>query len=203
MSNPYRYDCGTCINKCDGKSKGKYIFSNDVEFSEFFENHLISKINKAGYFARKTTFSGYPDIEIFEHKEGPIQCYVEVKVQRRSFMKVADMLPESGLLPSETLALNLSDLLRYFEIRKKTNIPIYILWILAERPCVLGEKREMAFFQDVQILEQVYNEYGHKRRFRRKSGIGDVVDGAHKGVVVNYHLSINELEIFSINKIIK
>mgnify|MGYP001426963707 CR=1 FL=1 len=46
MSNPYRYDCGTCINKCDGKSKGKYIFSNDVEFSEFFENHLISKINK-------------------------------------------------------------------------------------------------------------------------------------------------------------
>ena len=32
------------------------------------------------------------------------------------------------------------------------------------------------------------------RRFKRRSGYGDVVNGKHKGVVVNYHFSLNELD---------
>jgi hypothetical protein len=35
-------------------------------------------------------------------------------------------------------------------------------------------------------------------RFRRASGYGDVVNGVHKGVVVNYHFSLEELKPFNI-----
>ncbi len=202
LNNPYRHNCNTCTNKCDGKSKGNYIFSNDVEFSEFFEKRLILKINNSDRFAQKTEIVGYPDVEVFKYKNGPLVCYTEVKAQRRTFMKVAEMLPESDLVASETVALNWSDLNRYFEIGREIDVPIYVLWVLAERPCVLGEKREMAFFQDLKVLEQIYNHYRDKRRFKRRSGFGDVVDGKHKGVVVNYHFSINELKAFTINQII-
>ena len=41
-------------------------------------------------------------------------------------MSVEKILPNSNLIPSETMALNLSDLLRYFDIAKKETIPIYI-----------------------------------------------------------------------------
>ena len=34
-------------------------------------------------------------------------------------MKVKQFLPAGDLIPSETLALNLSDLIRYFEIKTK------------------------------------------------------------------------------------
>jgi len=44
------------------------------------------------------------------------------------------------------------------------------------------------------ILEKIYNTAKDKRRFRRKSGKGDIVDGIHKGVVVNYHFSLKELK---------
>jgi len=42
-------------------------------------------------------------------------------------------------------------------------------------------------------LKDIYARYETKRRFRRKSGTGDVIDDVHKGVVVNYHFSLNEL----------
>jgi hypothetical protein len=42
-------------------------------------------------------------------------------------------------------------------------------------------------------LKTIYQKQLDKRRFRRKSGDGDVVDGVHKGVTVNYHFSLTEL----------
>jgi len=60
----------------------------------------------------------YPDIEILNSSE-EISYFFEIKFQRRTFMSVSKLLPESILLPSETIALNLSDLLRYFEIKKQ------------------------------------------------------------------------------------
>ena len=197
----YKFNCSTCTNRCDGISLGVYKFKNDVEYSEYFENQLIKEIIQSGLFAKKTERKGFPDIEVYDYENGPIRCYIEVKAQRRSFMSVSRILPKSNLVPSETLALNLSDLLRYFEISHLEPTPIYILWVLSERPCIVPIGQYQYYYQSSKILEEIYNHYKDTRRFRRASGYGDVVNGIHKGVVVNYHFSLEELKIFNINDI--
>lgn len=191
----YIFDCSSCPAPCDGISKGVYNFKNDVEFSEHYENLIIDRINKSKkYTASKTTKDGYPDIEIRNSKTNQITSYLEIKVQRRTFMSVEKILPKSGLKPSETLALNLSDLLRYFKIQEETQLPTSILWVLMNRACIVKDGETALFYQSTNILEKIYNTHKDKRRFRRKSGKGDVVNGVHKGVVVNYHFSLKELK---------
>ena len=90
------------------------------------------------------------------------------------------------------MACNLSDLLRYVDIHKQTSDRIFVLWCLENRPCIVEEGKTRYFYEDIENLEQVYLHYGNKRRFRRESGRGDVVNGQHRGVVVNYHFSLNE-----------
>ncbi len=198
---PYRFDCSACKNRCDGKSLGVYQFRNDVEYSAHFENQLIQEIMNFGFFAKKTERDGYPDIEVYEYENGPIRCYIEVKAQRRSFMKVSQLLPNSNLVPSETMALNLSDLLRYFEVAENETVPVYILWVLSERPCIVPNTQHLYFYQRSDILQKIYNHYRDARRYRRASGKGDVVNGQHRGVVVNYHFSLKELIPFNMNDI--
>ena len=195
---PYIYDCTQCQTPCDGVSLGVYNFANDVEFSEHYEHLLIDKFNAQGFCARKTEKDGYPDIEIYD-QNGRLLRYIEVKVQRRAFMRVAYLLPEADLVPSETVALNLSDLVRYFEIARREPVPVFILWVLGERPCIVGNDEPQLFIQNVRQLESIYNHYGDRRRFRRRSGRGDIVNGVHKGVVVNYHFSLQELKPFHID----
>ena len=127
-------------------------------------------------------------------KKMDIQILKYIKAQRRTFMSVEKILPNSDLIPSETMALNLSDLLRYFNIAKRETVPIYILWVLSNRPCAVDNDKVKYFYQKVDILERIYNKYRNIRTFRRKSGVGDVVNGEHKGVVVNYHFSLSELK---------
>lgn len=189
------FNCATCPTPCDGVSKEVYLFANDSSFSEHFENELITHINSSNDFkARKTPVPEFPDVEVLDKKSGALSFYIEVKVQRRTFMSVEKILPESKLIPSETVALNLSDLLRYFELAEQNNLKIYVLWVLLNRPCILGESDKRFFYSDTENLYNVYAKEKDKRRFRRKSGEGDVVDGEHKGVVVNYHFSLNELK---------
>lgn len=109
-------------------------------------------------------------------------------------MSVKRILPYGELEPSETLALNLSDLLRYFNIQNEVRKKIFILWCVENRPCIVPENSTLYFYQDSNVLESIYLHYGDSRRFRRASGFGDVVNGQHKGVVVNYHFSLAELE---------
>jgi len=189
------YDCSACSDRCDGVSKGNYNFKNDVEFSEYYENKIIERINKnPKYFAYKCEKVGYPDIAVKLSETNELYRYIEVKVQRRTFMSVEHILPNANLKPSETLALNLSDLLRYFKIHETDEVPTNILWVLLNRPCILQNAETGFFFQSVEKLKQIYEKQLDKRRFRRKSGAGDVVDGVHKGVVVNYHYSLKELK---------
>ena len=54
---------------------------------------------------------GYPDVEVLNKPTGTV-FYIEIKAQRITFMSVKRILPEGGLELSETLALNLNDLLR-------------------------------------------------------------------------------------------
>ncbi len=171
------------------------MFQNDSAFSEHFEDELIAHINSSNDFkARKTSVPECPDIEVMDKASGSLLFYIEVKVQRRSFMSVEKILPDSKLIPSETIALNLSDLLRYFELAENSKLKIYVLWVLLNRPCILGEKEKRFFYSDTENLQDIYKKVKDTRRFRRKSGEGDVVNGEHKGVVVNYHFSLNELK---------
>jgi len=192
--NPFVKDCNTCKTRCDGKSKGVYIFKNDVIFAEEQEQIIINKINKnPNYFSRKTTEVGYPDVEIF-NKDNKLVSYLEIKAQRRTFMSVEQILPQSNLKPSETLALNLSDLKRYFLIEKQTKIPTSILWVLMNRPCLVETNKTKYYYQKTSKLKKIYLQEKNNRRFRRESGKGDIVNGIHKGVTVNYHFSLNELK---------
>ena len=109
-------------------------------------------------------------------------------------MSVQRLLPQAGLTPSETVALNLSDLQRYFDIYAETHIPISIIWVLQNRPCIVPAGESLYFYQTITELYKIHQKYGNKRTFRRRSGRGDIVDGVHKGVVVNYHFSLNELK---------
>lgn len=196
---PNIFDCNACKTRCDGITVPKFDFEKDVRFSENIENEVINEINKQypNLYAIKTDKSGYPDIEITDRSgNGKPLLFVEIKVQARTFMSIARLLPNSGLFPSETLALNLSDLERYFTINDKEQIPVYIVWCLMHRPCIVGNNatNKLFFHQELTILRQIRNnDKTDSRRFRRASGTGDVVDGVHKGVVVNYHFSINEL----------
>lgn len=191
---PFVYDCTVCHTHCDGISKAVYRFENDTAFSERFEQMIIDKIKAVKNFAAaaKCTEPGYPDI-VVRNEDGTIRHYVEVKVQQRTFMLVKKILPHSLLQPSETVALNLSDLKRYFAIQDQTKIPVSIVWVVLHRPCIIDENSCRFFIQTLDKLKTIYEAYGDKRRFRRRSGEGDVVAGVHKGVTVNYHFSLTEL----------
>lgn len=198
----YNYDCSVCSTRCDGISKGVYDFKNDVEYSEHFEKQIINDIIDMGYYAEKTCKKQYPDIEVYSSKGGELLCYIEVKAQRRTFMSVEKCLPEADLTPSETLALNQSDLEHYIAQSKTEPVPFYIAWVLSNRPCIVEEGKTLSFYNSLNELEKIFNRCGSKRRFKRRSGKGDVVNGEHKGVVVNYHFSLNELKPFDLDEII-
>jgi len=193
------FDCHCCPTPCDGKSKGVYDFEKDVQFSENIENEIIKRINSSysDLFAFKTKKEGYPDIEIISKTSinKPI-AFIEIKVQSRTFMSVEKLLPNSNLKPSETLALNLSDLERYFKVYENEKTPTYILWCLKNRKCINNENTDLYFHQSIIELEKIrINDNLDTRKFKRATGVGDVVGGIHKGVLVNYHFSINELNI--------
>ena len=191
------FDCQQCHTRCDGVSKGVYLFDNDVAFSETYEQMIISHINETTtYTAVKCEEPGYPDIEIRD-KQNQLYRYLEIKVQQRTFMQVEKHLGNSKLKPSETVALNLSDLLRYFKVQEETKIKTVILWVLLNRQCVLGDEEYRFYFQTSDVLQAIYNANTLHRTFRRKSGEGDVVDGVHKGVTVNYHFSLKELQLWT------
>lgn len=192
-SGAFVYDCAICPTPCDGISKGTYDFQHDVSLSEHFEQLIIDRINRSGkYAASKSTQTGYPDITLRDDNSDVCK-YIEIKVQQRTFMNVQTALPASDLTPSETMALNESDLVRYIEIEEHDQVPIFILWVLQNRRCIVGNSCQY-YYQQLSQLKQIYRYYGAKRRFKRRSGNGDVVDGQHKGVVVNYHFSLKELK---------
>ena len=198
----YKFNCNICDNPCDGRSLGVYNFMNDVEYSEYFEKMIIDDINERGYFAQKTQRPQYPDIEVYNKEGGTLICFIEVKAQRRTFMSVQRLLPQSELEPSETVALNQSDLEHYIEQSRTEEAPIYLAWALSNRPCIVDKGEYAIFYNHLSELERIFLYYGDKRRFRRKSGQGDVVNGQHKGVVVNYHFSLEELLPFNLDDIL-
>jgi len=196
--SPNIFDCHCCPTRCDGKSKGIYDFEKDVQFSEKIEDEIIRRINNnyPELFAFKTKRNGYPDIEIISKSSvvKPV-AFIEIKVQSRTFMSVEKILPNSNLKPSETLTLNLSDLERYFKVYANEKIPTFILWCLKNRPCIGDINTNFYCYQEISELEEIRTkDKTNSRKFKRATGIGDIVNGEHKGVLVNYHFSLNELK---------
>ena len=169
--------------------KNAYIFKDDVLLSEEAEDWLINRLSSALHIQIKKAIAeahGLPDLELVQYEK--VIARVEVKAQGRAFMLVSKLLPLADLLPYETVALNLSDLERYISNYRKENVPTFLVWRV-RRPCI----GEGYWGQHIEILNQIYKQYGHRRRFQRKSTSSDYVDGQHKGVTVNYHFSIQEL----------
>jgi len=194
------FDCAVCEHKCDSTSKTIFDFDNDIEFSNYIQNLVIGLINRINNSIEAFQFeeeTSYPDIIVRRKDSSEEIAFIEIKVQARTFMKIRELLPESNLYPSETLALNLSDLERYFAIKDKTHKPVFIVWCLVNRACITGLNFESLkfFHQELDVLRRIRSsDTRDARKFRRKSGRGDVNEsGEHKGVVVNYHFSINEL----------
>jgi len=191
-------NCDECnlSNKCSGKSKGQYIFEDDTALSDKVEEETKMLIVKHTKFLcdkviDKELADGYPDLKVLLESPDNVVARVEVKFQQRTFMKIKQKLPLANLLPAETVALNKSDLVRYFEIYTLIKpTPIYIVWKLL-RPCF----GELWLYNHISEFKKIYEQYGDKRTFRRQSGYGDIdEEGRHLGVVVNYHFSINELK---------
>jgi hypothetical protein len=196
---PHIYNCAVCTTKCDSKTVAQFDFEKDAQFSEQIENEVINLINETypHLIATKTQQAAYPDIVIAKKNNlNKHIAFIEIKGQARTFMTIATKLPQSQLQPSETVALNLSDLERYFVIKKNENLPLYIVWCLLKRPCIVGSESQnkLFFYREISYLQQIrQSDIQNYRRFRRASGVGDIVNGEHKGVVVNYHFSLNEL----------
>lgn len=196
-----KFNCHKCHTPCDGKTVPQFDFDRDTRFSEEIENYVIQYVNSTypNLISEKTKKAGYPDIEIKRKSNADnLLLYLEVKVQSRTFMSIQQLLPDANLYPSETVACNLSDLERYFSIKQKEQKPIYVIWCVTNRPCITGENpsSKKFFHQEITNLFRIRKaDKSNSRRFRRASGTGDIVNGEHKGVVVNYHFSLNELEI--------
>ena len=168
LISPFVYNCKTCPTPCDGVSKMNYVFENDATFSEAYEQKLINHINTSTVFsAQKTVLKGYPDIEVTA--TNGFKFFIELKVQQRTFMRVENIIPQSGLKPSETVALNLSDLLRYFELEDMHNFHIFIFWVVLNRPCIVSVNDERYYYRLASELKPIYLTENDKRRFRRKS----------------------------------
>lgn len=188
------YQCKTCPTRCDGKSRNNYDFKSDLIFSEKYEKCLMEWYNmQKDLVCEHSKIEGHPDLMIFD-AQNEVNYYIEVKIQARTFMSVKRKLPQADLEASETIALNWSDLTRYFEIEQKTQKKIYIVWGLLQRPCIVPENKLYYYHQELSILKKIYEKYENKRRFTRKSGKGDIVNGEHRGVKVNYHFSLKELK---------
>ena len=145
---------------------------------------------------------GYPDVEFLNEPTGTV-FYIEIKAQRITFMSVKRILPEGGLELSETLALNLNDLLRCFEIRKATGKTVFTLQHLENRPCIVPEGKIYYYYQNVEKQKQFITLFKIKDVLKSESGRGDVVNKQYKGVIVNYHFSLNELKELYILQLLK
>ena len=184
-----RFDCGRCRTRCDGRSKTAYIFEDDVALSEGAENWLLAYLaERLQWTVRKAPAQrhGLPDLELA--RNGQVVGRVEVKAQGRAFMAVQRLLPQADLRPYETVALNLSDIRRYVAQYRLEQAPTFIVWRV-KRPC-LGEGY---WGQRLEALMAIGDRYRDRRTWRRASTASDIVDGEHRGVVVNYHFSLREL----------
>lgn len=226
------HDCGSCNNKCNGRSNGVYPFEDNRKYSEKHEIELVNFINNLSdskFYAKRNENNPLlpdkynyllPDIAVYYKENNNIAFYMELKCEKRTFMQIQGdkYCPNGDISPSEKVAANKSDFLRYFEFAKlpyeecretflretypkisgvTIKEPIYVVWLIEDRPCITKSTIKKYYcYQEIRILNEIYHEYGDRRFYTRNTGIGDFNEsGEQKGVTGNYHYNINELEV--------
>lgn len=136
-----------------------------------------------------------PDINVY--KDSSLQelvCRIEAKfLDGQAFVKSKNY---TGLYAKEALVIDEPKLLSYFSCKSADknmgkNIPIYIVWKF-DRPC--SDVGGIAVFQEIDVLNRLYEKYGDTRAFRRKTSETDFQNGERKGIIDKYHFSIRECE---------
>jgi hypothetical protein len=186
--------CGSC-NICQPTSALKYPFQRDLVNSTMLVEELKKFITTTtGLQCRDTDIHQNPDIMVFDENQNLIARIEAKYLEGKAFMKVAQMISDP-LFPKETLVVDEPKLISYFECQHrdsakyKRHIPIYVVWKY-DRPC--ADVGGICIYQDVRILQTIYNEKRQLRSFTRRTGQGDFVNGRRLGVIDKFHYSITE-----------
>lgn len=188
------FQCGTCTT-CSPTSALKYPFDRDLRTSEQLVDALSKLIESGtGLTCREPERVKWPDMRVVDvSKRDYLVCRVEAKLlEGKAFVKASSIV---GLQPKETLVVDEPKRLSYFDCKKNDShscgrsVPIYVVWKF-DRPC--SDIGGIAVFQEVDKLRSIYEGFGVRRRFERKTADGDVVGGVKLGVTRKYHFSIRE-----------
>mgnify|MGYP003125255054 CR=1 FL=1 len=192
---PNVFDCAVCHTPCNSESAKQNIFQINHTWGDKAEEILMFHINKKGrYRARRTTLGHkFPDLTLYDQNRNKVS-FVEVKMVSSTFMKIQDKLPEANITPSELVVLNNSAILKYRQIAKTYNIPIYIVFFVANRPCIAQGSEYKVYYQDYDVIYNIYKDQKEQRSFTRKTVKGDIdQQGNIQNPLLKVHFSINEL----------
>lgn len=189
----YNLDCGQC-NTCQPVSKLIYPFDRDLITSDDFVRELMKYIqDNTNCFCEKTKIYKNPDIDVYSDKEKTnLICRVEAKfLEGKAFVKSKTYM---GIAAREVLVVDKPKLLSYFQCKSNDksngkNIPIYVAWKF-DRPC--KDIGGITVYQEIDRLKEIYDEYGSKREFERKTTQSDIKDGNKMGITAKYHFSVRE-----------
>ena len=116
--DPQNFDryCRSC-NRCNSESKGIYLFQEDLSASEWLVRELKTLVReRTPYSCADPEVYKNPDIRVLD-KDGRLVCRIEAKVlDGKPFMKVHDLLKDSGLYPKETIVVDLPKLNHYIDV---------------------------------------------------------------------------------------
>lgn len=174
------YDCIKC-GICTGKSKGVYIFPEDLKESQNAVEEIKNDI------LIKTPLTPLPPddkkkCDILLENKGKRVARVEVKEIEPTFVYIQKYLPQAGLTPYETLVIDYPKLLSYFAAQDEDGLPFYVVVNLI-RKCRNGKK----VYANLKDLRSIFDKAGSTRYFKRAAGVGD--EGG--GITEKYHFSID------------
>lgn len=196
---PNVFDCTKCHTPCNSETARRKEFDIYRSWGERVEEVLMYYINSKGeYYARKTANHKYPDITLY-NKQRKIVRYLEVKTVLNTFMKIQELLPEANITPSEVVVLNDSHIKKYKEIQDETKIPVFVIFVVGNRPCITNGDQYKIYYQDLNVLYDLYEKEKDQRTFKRKVVENDTDDqGNIKSPLLKVHFSLNELKLYKI-----
>ena len=197
---PNVFDCAVCHTPCNSESAKQNVFHINQVWGDKAEEILMYHINKKGkYRARRTTLGHkFPDLTLYDKKKDKVS-FIEVKMVSSTFMKIQDKLPEANLTPSELIVLNNSAIMNYRNIAHTYDIPIYIVFFVANRPCITQGAEYKVYYQNYEVIYDIYKKKKEQRSYTRKTVYGDRDEhGNIQNPLLKVHFSINELMPYKI-----
>lgn len=189
------FDCAVCHTPCNSQSARQNIFDINNSWGEKAEEILMDKINKKGkYRARRTTLGyKFPDLTLFDKNMKKV-CFIEVKMASSTFMKIQEKLPNANITPSELVVLNNSAINSYKKVLDQYKLSIYIVFFVANRPCITKDQDYKLYYQNFEVIYDIYQKQKENRTYRRNIVKGDQDDqGKIQNPLLKVHFSINEL----------